>query len=80
MTTQDVVTIYLLLATRGIKVWVDGGFCIDALVGHATREHSDLDIAVERRDADALCTHAWRPNGCFASRPHTHPRRKTSPM
>ena len=56
MTTQDVVTIYLLLATRGIKVWVDGGFCIDALVGHATREHSDLDIAVERRDADALCT------------------------
>ena len=55
MTTQDVVTIYLLLATRGIKVWVDGGFCIDALVGHATREHSDLDIAVARQDADMLC-------------------------
>ena len=44
-----------MLAARGIKVWVDGGFCVDALVGRATREHSDLDIAVERRDADALC-------------------------
>lgn len=54
MTRQDVVAIYELLTTRGIKVWVDGGFCVDALVGRATREHSDLDIAVERRDADAL--------------------------
>jgi lincosamide nucleotidyltransferase A/C/D/E len=55
MTRQDVVEIYQLLAARGIEVWVDGGFCVDALVGRATREHSDLDIAVERRDADALC-------------------------
>jgi lincosamide nucleotidyltransferase A/C/D/E len=55
MTRQDVVAIYQLLAARGIEVWVDGGFCVDALVGRATREHSDLDIAVERRDADALC-------------------------
>jgi lincosamide nucleotidyltransferase A/C/D/E len=55
MTRQDVVAIYQLLAARGIEVWVDGGFCVDALVGRATREHNDLDIAVERRDADALC-------------------------
>jgi len=55
MTTQDVVEIYLLLSARGIKVWIDGGFCVDALVGRATREHSDLDIAVERQDADTLC-------------------------
>jgi lincosamide nucleotidyltransferase A/C/D/E len=54
MTAQDAVAIYLLLAARGIKVWVDGGFCVDALVGRATREHSDLDIAVKRQDADAL--------------------------
>ena len=55
MTTQDVVEIYLLLTARGINVWIDGGFCVDALVGRATREHSDLDVAVERRDADTLC-------------------------
>ena len=55
MTTQDVVEIYLLLAARGIDLWIDGGFCVDALVGRATREHSDLDIAVERQDADELC-------------------------
>jgi lincosamide nucleotidyltransferase A/C/D/E len=56
MTPQDVVAIYQLLAARGIKVWVDGGFCVDALVGRVTREHSDLDIAVERQDAAALRT------------------------
>ena len=55
MTAQDAVRIYQLLAARGIDVWVDGGLCVDALVGRATREHSDLDIAVERRDVDALC-------------------------
>jgi lincosamide nucleotidyltransferase A/C/D/E len=55
MTAQDVVRIYQLLAARGIEVWVDGGFCVDALVGRATREHSDLDIAVERGGVDALC-------------------------
>jgi lincosamide nucleotidyltransferase A/C/D/E len=67
MTRQDVVAIYQLLAARGIKVWVDGGFCVDALVGRATREHSDLDIAVERRDADALC--AVLANDGFAPLP-----------
>ena len=55
MTRQDAIEIYLLLATRGINVWIDGGFCVDALVGRATREHGDLDIAVERQDADTLC-------------------------
>jgi len=55
MTRQDAIEIYLLLATRGISVWIDGGFCVDALVGRATREHGDLDIAVERQDADTLC-------------------------
>jgi len=55
MTRQDAIEIYLLLATRGINVWIDGGFCVDALVGRATREHGDLDIAVELQDADTLC-------------------------
>jgi len=55
MTRQDAIEIYLLLATRSINVWIDGGFCVDALVGRATREHGDLDIAVERQDADTLC-------------------------
>jgi hypothetical protein len=52
MTRQDVIRIYRLLATHGIKVWVDGGFCVDALVARATREHADLDIAVERGHAE----------------------------
>ena len=55
MTTHDVVWIYQLLAARGISVWIDGGFCVDALLRRTTREHSDLDIAVERQAADTLC-------------------------
>jgi len=55
MTRHDAVEIYLVLSTRAINVWVDGGFCVDALVGRSTREHNDLDIAVERQDADTLC-------------------------
>ena len=55
MTRQHVVRIYQLLATHGIKIWVDGGFCVEALVGRATRKHGDLDIAVERADAERLC-------------------------
>lgn len=54
MTSQDAIAVYQLLAARGIEVWVDGGFCVDALVGRATREHVDLDIAVEQRDAERL--------------------------
>jgi lincosamide nucleotidyltransferase A/C/D/E len=54
MTRRDAVWIYQLLVARGITVWIDGGFCVDALVGHTTREHSDLDIAVERQEADVL--------------------------
>ncbi len=30
--------------------WVAGGWAIDAFLGHQSREHGDLDIAVLRRD------------------------------
>lgn len=33
----------------GIHFWVDGGWSIDSLVGHQTRPHEDLDIAIELR-------------------------------
>jgi Aminoglycoside-2''-adenylyltransferase len=31
----------------GVRCWVDGGWGIDALLGHQTREHSDLDLVVD---------------------------------
>lgn len=37
-----------LLEAAAITVWVDGGWGADALVGHQTRPHSDLDLALDR--------------------------------
>jgi len=51
MTAEDVVKIYGDLVAQDICVWVDGGWCVDALLGQQTREHPDLDIAIARKDA-----------------------------
>jgi len=32
------------LETRGISVWLDGGWAVDALLGEQTRAHDDLDL------------------------------------
>ena len=53
MNERDVVEIYDALSAQGVDIWIDGGWCVDALLGLQTREHSDLDIAVGRRDETA---------------------------
>jgi lincosamide nucleotidyltransferase A/C/D/E len=50
MTSDNVLNLYNRLKENGIAVWIDGGWCIDALIGRQTREHADLDIAVHRKD------------------------------
>ncbi|MFF5232862.1 nucleotidyltransferase domain-containing protein [Dactylosporangium sp. NPDC000521] len=43
------------LAAAGCRCWISGGWGIDALVGRQTREHRDLDLAVDAaREAEAL--------------------------
>jgi hypothetical protein len=37
--------------------WVAGGWAIDLAIGAATRAHEDLDIAVLRKDTEALRMH-----------------------
>ncbi|MGH9648231.1 MAG: nucleotidyltransferase domain-containing protein [Bryobacteraceae bacterium] len=54
MSAEEVFEIYDLLEKQGIKIWVDGGWAVDALLGEQTREHVDFDIAVERKDTPAL--------------------------
>jgi len=54
MTASDVLRLYEELEVRGIPIWIDGGWCVDALLGRQTRAHPDLDIAVERRFAQQL--------------------------
>lgn len=54
MTAEDVVDLYSGLLARGVRLWVDGGWGIDALVGRQTRPHKDLDALVAFEDLPAL--------------------------
>jgi lincosamide nucleotidyltransferase A/C/D/E len=49
-TTLDDVLFVLRLADRvGARLWIDGGWGVDALMGGQTRGHGDLDVAIEAR-------------------------------
>ena len=54
MTSADVVNLYFELDNLGIKIWVDGGWGVDALLGKQTRPHKDLDIAIQQKDIPKL--------------------------
>jgi lincosamide nucleotidyltransferase A/C/D/E len=47
MRAEDVVELYSLLRERGVQVWVDGGWGIDALLNEQTRPHKDFDALVQ---------------------------------
>lgn len=38
------------LDAAGVAAWVGGGWGVDALVGHQTRPHTDLDLVLDRAD------------------------------
>ena len=46
MSAEDVVTLMILFAQNQIKVILDGGWGVDALLGEQTRVHSDLDLVI----------------------------------
>ncbi|MDA1348786.1 MAG: aminoglycoside nucleotidyltransferase [Chloroflexi bacterium] len=54
MTAEDVLDLYSSFESLGIRIWVDGGWGIDALLGEQTRPHADLDIAIQQKDLPAL--------------------------
>ena len=54
MTASDVISLYSGLEQANIKIWIDGGWCVDALIGEQTREHKDLDIAIQHKDVSGL--------------------------
>jgi lincosamide nucleotidyltransferase A/C/D/E len=49
MPAEHVTTLMSLLEKSALRVWVDGGWGVDALLGEQTRPHQDLDIAIDRR-------------------------------
>lgn len=50
MTDKDVIALYEKLEEIGIKIWIDGGWSVDASLGKLTRPHMDLDIAIQYKD------------------------------
>jgi lincosamide nucleotidyltransferase A/C/D/E len=65
MTVTDVCDFLNLMETRGVRVWLDGGWAVDAWLGGQPRRHNDLDIVVEQKDlatvVDALTERGFGP-------------------
>lgn len=55
VTAEDVLSIYKLFAGNDIRVWIMGGWGIDALLEKQTRPHKDLDVIVLCDDAQRIC-------------------------
>jgi len=54
MNEKDVVELIKTFTDAGVAVWIDGGWGVDALIGRQTREHTDLDVAVHRKDTPGI--------------------------
>jgi lincosamide nucleotidyltransferase A/C/D/E len=54
MDAATVVAVVELLEARGIDVWLDGGWGVDALLGYQDREHDDLDLVAGLRHSGAI--------------------------
>jgi lincosamide nucleotidyltransferase A/C/D/E len=64
MKAEDVVEFVQWMEENGINLVVDGGWGVDALLGHQTRLHDDLDIAIQNKDMpklrELMSTRAYR--------------------
>src|ERR1041384_3040432 len=54
MEAGDVLDLYNALESLGVVIWIDGGWCVDALLEKQTRSHQDLDIAIQQKDVAIL--------------------------
>jgi lincosamide nucleotidyltransferase A/C/D/E len=70
MTADDVGSFVDLLHSQGVRVWLDGGWAVDACLGSQTRRHSDLDIVIEERDVPAVAAALQRLYGPPESNEH----------
>ena len=73
MTVADVLYVLDLLDAAEIVVWVDGGWGVDALLGEQTRDHNDLDLAINHYDVDgyrpAMAANGFRPTETLHATP-----------
>ena len=53
MRGADVLAVIDALTAQGIEVSIAGGWAVDALLGRVTREHGDLDVAIDAESVDS---------------------------
>src|SRR3954470_19380434 len=56
MNSSDVHDVLDVLDAVGIEVSIEGGWGVDALFGQETREHADLDLALDRTRCETART------------------------
>ncbi len=56
MDAREVLELVQLFENNNIAVFIDGGWGVDALLGTQTRQHEDLDIALQHKDVPKLRT------------------------
>ncbi len=54
MKAEDVLGLYTLLQEHGVRIWIDGGWGVDALLERQTRPHKDLDLLVAFDDLTTM--------------------------
>jgi len=52
--SSQVVDLFRAFAAAELRVWLAGGWAVDAIVGRQTRAHDDMDVAVDARDLPRL--------------------------
>jgi lincosamide nucleotidyltransferase A/C/D/E len=65
VSVDDVVHLYRRLSNHNIRVWLVGGWGIDALLGQQTRPHKDLDVIVLLDDVLRMCAQLSRTGFCL---------------
>lgn len=54
MEADELVRLVELLESGGVRVWLDGGWGVDALLGEQVREHDDLDLVCDLADSERV--------------------------
>ena len=54
MTESNVTDLLKQIQHLKIDVWITGGWGVDALLGRQTRPHNDIDIFIQKKDANAF--------------------------
>ena len=54
MKATDVTSLYEMCRPKGITIWIDGGWGVDALHGHQSRQYKDVDLAIQETDISKL--------------------------